>query len=211
LNLHFSTIPDIAFVERLYDGEVNAALKSLMKDEIIETEISEGASLMVDFLENQRGEEKGKLSEILGVDRTRLYRGVAKGYGPPPPYEMVWSKLAEGFEVLKIVAGKYREAGLEPSAEARERIDYIGLEMDFMVELARREAEAWQAGETETAMRLLASQKAFLDEHIGAWVPSYIEKALEHSETDFYRGHMKMIRGFLAAQKQELELLVEGS
>jgi TorA maturation chaperone TorD len=211
LNLHFSIIPDIAFVEQLYNGELNTALNALVNDESMEPEITTGARLMSDFLESHRGDEKNKLSEILGVDRTRLYRGVAQGYGPPPPYEMVWSKLAQGYEVLMIVAGEYRKAGLEPSADARERVDYIGLEMDFMRELALREATAWESDEIETARNLLTSQLAFLDEHLGAWAPYFIEKALEQSETDFYRGHLKMIRGFLSAQKRELELLGEQS
>ncbi len=43
LNLHFTTLPDLAFVERLYDGEVQAALQSLMDDESVEPDIAAGA------------------------------------------------------------------------------------------------------------------------------------------------------------------------
>jgi TorA maturation chaperone TorD len=113
---------------------------------------------------------------------------------------MVWSRTVKDYSVLQAVAGKYREAGLEPSADARERVDYMGLEMDFLRELALREAAAWDAGEQETARSLLASQQAFLSQHLGDWAPDFIAKALEYVETDFYKGHLLMMRGFLAYQ-----------
>ncbi len=208
LNLHFSTIPDVGFVQKLYDGEVLAALQALVQDDQVEPGISEGASLMVRFLEDHRVLDEAKLSEILGVDRTRLYRGVAQGYGPPPPYEMVWSKTFKGFEALQAVAGKYRESGLEPSEDAKERVDYIGLEMEFMRELALREASAWEAGDEETAQAQLTAQYEFLNQHLGSWAPLFIAKALAVSETDFYRGHMKMVDAYLSAQKEQLDQLV---
>lgn len=209
LSLHFNTLPDTAFVAHLRDGELSAVLDALMNDPSIPAEIAAGARLMVDYLEQTRAEDPSKLSETLGVDRTRLYRGVAQGFGPPPPYEMVWSKTGEGFGVLQKVAGVYREAGLETSPDAQERLDYIGIELDFVRELALREADAWQAGSVEVARELLKAQQTFIDEHLGQWVPPFIQKAQEYVETDFYRGHMAMLQGYLAEEAQALRQLVE--
>ena len=158
--------------------------------------------LMLNFLEKTRGMDLAKLTEKLGVDRTRLYRGVSKGYGPPPPYELVWSKNVEDFGVLQTISRIYKEAGLEPSPDTKERLDYISVEMDFLRELAQKEVLAWNSGDGLSASHLLEMQRNFMNQHFGEWVPLFIEKAFEYVETDFYRGHLLMLRGFIKEQKE---------
>lgn len=202
LNLHFVTLVDSAFVLRLRNGELNTVLDTLIQDESNDKDISAGAVLMLDFLEKTSEMDLSKLTEKLGVDRTRLYRGVAKGYGPPPPYELVWSKNAEDFSVLQTISGVYRDAGLEPSPDVKERLDYISVEMDFLRELAQNEVSAWNSGDSLSASCWLERQRDFMSHHFGEWVPFFIEKAFEHVETDFYRGHLLMLRGFVLMQKE---------
>ncbi len=208
LNLHFQVLPDVRFVERVRNGELSSVLEALVNDPSGGEEISTGASLMLNYVEKTRSVDKEKLSEELGVDRTRLYRGVAPGYGPPPPYEMVWSKVAQDFTILAQIAGIYAEAKLATSEEAQNRLDYIGVELDFVRELALREAAAWDSGDRETAHKWLATQHDFVSQHVGQWVPLFIERAMQMVETDFYRGHMMMLRGYLQSEQQELEALV---
>lgn len=204
LNLHFTTLPDTAFIDRLRNGELSAVLESLVNDPEIGDEIASGAKLMAAYLEQTQHEDKAKLSENLGVDRTRLYRGVAKGYGPPPPYEMVWSKSANDYGILQAVAKVYYDHGLAQSPEAKDRLDYIAIELDYIRELALREASAWQDGDTENGFKHLTAQNEFMSQHIGQWVPDFIDKAMEWAETDFYKGHLSMLRGFIAGQLEEL-------
>jgi TorA maturation chaperone TorD len=201
LNLFFLTLVDSAFVTRLRKGELSTVLETLKQDESNGEDITAGAALMLDYLHKTSGMDLAKLTEILGVDRTRLYRGVAKGYGPPPPYELVWSKNAEDFGVLQTISRAYREAGLEPPPDIKERLDHISIEMGFLQELAQNEVSAWNSGDHQTASRTLARQRDFMDHHFGEWVPFFIEKAFEYVETDFYRGHLLMLRGFILEQK----------
>ena len=70
---------------------------------------SEGVELIRESLKGDLQE----LSERLGVEFTRLFRGVKEGYGPPPPYESVY--MGEGrvigeatLEVMRF----YTECGL---------------------------------------------------------------------------------------------------
>ena len=207
LNLHFSTLVDAAFVTRLRNGELNAVLEALTQDETEDEDIRAGASLMLEYLENSRYVSLAKLTEELGVDRTRLYRGAAKGYGPPPPNEMVWSKDTGDFGVLQTIARFYREAGMQPSTEVKERLDYISVELDFMRELAQKEMLAWQSGDMMEATDLLEKQRQFMRDHVAAWVPDYIEEAFKHVNTDFYRGHLLMLRGFIQGETQRLEMI----
>ncbi len=202
LNLHFVTLVDRAFVVRLRNGELSTVLEALKQDEFNEDDVIAGATLMLDYLKKTSEMDLDQLTEKLGVDRTCLYRGVAKGYGPPPPYELIWSKNAEDYSVLQTISRVYRDAGLEPSPDAKERLDYISVEMDFLRELAQSEVLAWNSGDSLSASSLLEKQRDFMNLHFGAWVPLYIEKAFEQVETDFYRGHLLMLRGFVLMQKE---------
>jgi TorA maturation chaperone TorD len=209
LNLHFTTLPDEKFVKRLRDGEFSSVLETLQNDVSGGEDILNGAALMSAYLKKMQAADHTQLVQDLGIDRTRLYRGVAKGYGPPPPYEMVWIRGAQDYGILQIVASAYRQVGLEPSPEVKERLDYISVEMDFIRELALREAVAWESGDETTAVSLLATQETFMHQHLGNWAPDFIEKALEHAKTDFYRGHLYMLRGFINNERQDLAELVE--
>lgn len=208
LNVHFTTLPDSAFVKRIRDDEFVQTLDALVKDDSIAKEIAQGAVLMRDFIDSSKSIDVSKLSEKLGVDRTRLYRGVAPGYGPPPPYESVWNGSGQGTAVLQAIAAIYREAGLARSPEATERIDYIGVELDYMREMASREAAAWEAGTRDAAHQALKTQSAFASEHLG-WVLSFVDKALEHAETDFYKGHLQMLRQYVAEDQERLQALMQ--
>jgi TorA maturation chaperone TorD len=162
---------------------------------------------MSSFLQATRGDTPAVLSEKLGVDRTRTYRGLSPNYSPPPPYEMVWSHKWHEVNLLTELARIYREHGLGPSTEVVDRLDYAGLELEFIHKLAAQEAAAWDAGQTETAHALLVEQQKFFGEHMQQWVPSFVEKALEYAQTDFYRGHLWMLRGFIAEQVETYPIL----
>jgi len=209
LNLHFSTLLDATFVARLRQEELSEVLEAIVQDETNDMDIVAGARLMLDYLEETRPMDLANLTETLGVDRTRLYRGVAKGYGPPPPNEMVWSKTASDYSVLQTIARTYREAGLEPSSDVKERVDYIGVELAFLQELAQKEAQAWESGEYDSAILWLDSERDFITDHLAQWVPFYIERAFDYVKTDFYRGHLLMLDGFIRDEQQQLNLMAE--
>ncbi len=210
LSVHFTTLPDVAFVERMRNRDVTVMLEALVNDAGADADIAAGASLMQSYLNQTHGDDLAKLAESLGVDRTRLYRGVSRTYGPPPPYEMVWSKTWQDVGLLETLAGIYREAGLAPSPEVQERLDYIGVELDFMRELALREAATWEADTTPTAAaKLIETQHAFMAEHLAEWPGAFVENALEWAKTDFYKGHLLMLRGFIASEQQELASLMK--
>jgi putative dimethyl sulfoxide reductase chaperone len=200
LNIHFTALPDEKFVEQIRHEDVVSMLKILPKDESVNEDIATGASLMEKFLYETQEDSLTRLSEKLGVDRTRLYRGLSPEYGPPPPYEMVWSQKWQEVSLLQVLATLYRKNGLTPSSEVIDRQDYIGVELEFIHALAMREVAAWEAGDEEKAKSLLTIQKEFFLEHLSPWVPFFIEKAFEFVKTDFYQGHLLMLKGFILDQ-----------
>lgn len=204
LNLHFMTLPDEAFVEQMRSPACAEMLERIQHDPSAGPDLAAGAAHMRAALEATRAEPPAALAQMLGVERTRLYRGVTPRFGPPPPYEMVWSKTFADVTLLTALAARYRDAGLMQAADSRERADYIGVELDFVQALAAQEAEAWTAGAHGQAASLRAAQRSFMDQHLAAWVPAYVEQALGHAQTGFYRGHLLLLRGFLAAEQQAL-------
>jgi putative dimethyl sulfoxide reductase chaperone len=210
LNLHFTTLPDAAFVEHVRSHEYIKALEALAADEGLPADLTSGAGLMLGFIRSTMGSEVSNFSDTLGVDRTRLYRGVSPSYGPPPPYEAVWSKQVTSVAAtLQEIAGVYRQSGMVISPDAKERLDSMGVELDYLHQLALQEAEAWEAGQEEQARGLLQAQQAFLMAHVGDWAPAFVEKALPKADTDFYRGHLTMLRGFLASERGRVQGLLE--
>ena len=209
-NIHFTNLPDMTFVNHVRGSNFLAALDTLVNDESMPDDITKGAALMRGYLDSTMKTDGGKLTEYLGVDRTRLYRGLSPSYGPPPPYEAVWSTTEKDVStVLMTISGIYQQVGMAVAESARDRLDYVGVELDYEYQLATREAEAWQAGETEKATDLLKRQEMFMREHLGSWVPGFVEKALTMAETDFYRGHLMMLRGFLAMEKERMQVILE--
>jgi len=181
-----------------------------VQNEDTNPDVRRGAALMHDFIQKTMDIGTRQLSEALGVDRTRLYRGVSPNYGPPPPYEAVWKTTdASDTTVLQEPAATYRESGLVLSEDAHELLDYISVELDYMIQLIQREVMAWSGGIGKDACEAVERQNRFLMDHLSQWVPAFIAKAEEHAETDFYHGHLMMLRGFLSEESERLSVLTE--
>ena len=134
-------LPDEVFIQQLRSDEFIQALENVEPEENLPSDLIAGAGLMKNYL-LEHSELPGKeMSERLGIDRTRLYRGVSPTYGPPPPFEAVWRPdQANTTALLQQIAELYHRSGLAQSPEAHERLDYIGIELAFIEYLASEEA-----------------------------------------------------------------------
>ncbi len=135
----------------------------------------------------------------LAVEHTRLLRGVARDYGPPPPYESLYRSAEVSSEVsfLVQVAEFYRHAQVNLPAERADRIDYLGLELDLMRLLCEEESRAFSQGDTAEAERFAVLQQRFLREHLLAWAPHFCELWLTQTTAGFYQGVAQLLLGFL--------------
>jgi TorA maturation chaperone TorD len=202
LAIHLNVLPDEKFVKQMRNKDVVSMLKVLPQDEAVNEDIASGATLMESYLEATQSDKPAQLAEKLGVDRTRIYRGLSPTYGPPPPYEMVWSQKWRELDLLIELTKIYRENHLAPSSKVIDRLDYMGMELEFIHALAARETTAWDEGKAEAAGALFEAQKAFFAEHMQQWIPDFVEKALESAQTEFYHGHLLMVRGFILEQAE---------
>lgn len=193
------------FVRKLKTDEFIQNLKNALSED--EGEMKEGLKIFELFLNSIKDIPDQEVAENLAVDFTRLFRGIKKGYGPPPPYESVWR--GEGRimgEWTQEVLKKYHEAGIGMDLE-EEIPDYIGIELKFMALLSYHEAVAWRKNDINGAIRFLKLQQRFLDEHIKRWMPEFCNRMEEEAKSSFYKGVSLLSKGFLEINlKQSREI-----
>jgi putative dimethyl sulfoxide reductase chaperone len=208
LCIPFLNLPDANFIQQLRDSSIWSVSDKLTVDLDVHPDIAEGWNRMHKFLEESRCLPIEELTQAIGVDRTRLYRGVSANFGPPPPYEALWT--GEGADEISILSGVmavYRDAGLAPGPELNERVDYVGTELDYLRQMTYRETKAWETGHVKEAKKILHKEKLFV-KSMNEWFPRFLIKATEFAETEMYRGHMQMLKGFLAEEVKWLEELI---
>ena len=195
----YMQIPDFDFVRRLISEETASFLSCLPLDIGLPREMEEGLKDLKRFIRSIMRQAVEDVCRNLSVERTRLFRGIKPGYGPPPPYE---SGYRNGEQTLMsrwavAVHRKYSSAGAGIPAGCKEPPDFIGLELDFMRFLTEKEAKSWRRGDRDIASGYLDLECEFLEEHITKWVPQFCNNVIDVAELDFYLGIARMTKGFV--------------
>lgn len=208
LNLHFMILPDENFIQQMRHSNLVDEFAALEVDPGVHPELADGWTKFRCFLDDMKNTPVGEVAQILGVDRTRLYRGASAKYGPPPPYEAVWVNDGRDVEkVLDKLMTLFLESGFAPSEEYKERVDYIGTEIDYLRQMTLMEAESWEKSDALAAMDTVHKESLFV-KSISEWVSHFAAEAMKFAQTDFYRGHIQMVKGFLADEAERLDVLM---
>lgn len=146
--------------------------------------------------------------EALHWDYTRMFIG---------PYEIpapIWESAyvnKDGLlfqeETLR-VRRLYLKNNFLSLQHGREADDHLGLELDFMYQLNKMAVDLTEEEKIDELYRSLLDQKYFLQEHLLNWTPIFCEKVSKHSKTDFYKGMVKILTGFLNIDKLCVEELL---
>ncbi len=123
----------------------------------------------------------------LGIERTRLVRGIARGYGPPPPYGMTWKAPSQG-DMGRL--NRFFEE-LDFSAPNSENPTYIGVELSFLSLLCQRIAEVQEGG--GDAGHFIEIRDEFVRDNVIMWVPKYSEAVIKDTKLDFFRGVSRLL------------------
>jgi TorA maturation chaperone TorD len=156
-------------------------------------------------------EDLAALSERLLPEYTRLFRGIREGLGPPPPFESLCRGEAATGDSALAVQHRYEQAGFGHVAPEAGPQDHLGAELRFLALLCFREAEGWGAGNEEAAQERIAQQRAFLDDHLLAWLPDYAGRIARESREPFYAAarltleHAEAVRRDLDAIEDDLQ------
>jgi Uncharacterized component of anaerobic dehydrogenases len=164
----------------------------------------EALSLLVQFIKEIGSAGQDDVTcENLAVDWTRLVRGVARDYGPVPPYEALYRGVQDFQSLARELATTYRQAGIALTP-AQDRPDSLVVELEFLATLLQLEQSSLHVADWQGAERYRRLAAAFLQNHLGTWVADYCTEALNYAETDFYRGVLKLTASFVA-EYQEYE------
>lgn len=117
-----------------------------------------------------------------------------------PPYETQYgcSHIFQQAQMLGDIAAFYRAFGLEVAEQAKERLDHIAVELEFMHVLTYKEAYAMRHHGPEKARVCREAQRTFLDEHLGRWAPVFARRLGRKAGSGFYKALAELASAFLA-------------
>lgn len=127
-----------------------------------------------------------------------------------PPYETQYGteNLFQQTQQLGDIAGFYRAFGLEASEGMAERVDHLGLELEFMGFVAYKEAHALRSGEPrlEQVEVCREAQRKFLKEHLGCWSPLFTVLLKKKAREGLYWGLALLLEGFIGYEETYLRV-----
>ncbi len=150
-----------------------------------------------------------EISKDLAVEYTRLFIG-PKGH--IPPFESIYN-FREGesrqiwgtvtVEIKKIIEA----SGLSFKNDYEGIPDHIGIELEYMQKLVKKEAELWEKNENNSQLlKTIQQEKKFIEEHLDNWIPEFCQKVKQAAKLDFYKNFAEVTRDFINLEKEEMEI-----
>lgn len=126
-----------------------------------------------------------------------------------PPYEAEYGQahIFQKTHTLADIAGFYRAFGLDLAADSRERVDHIGVELEFMHFLCLKEAYALAKNHSDEQLALCReAQVKFLRDHVCRWALGFARRLCAKAGDTLYQGLGQLLASFLAAELRALGL-----
>lgn len=177
-------LPDEEFAAQVQSEEF-ASVLARVEEGLGTSEMSEGLGLVRRAVDELRAQPE--VLDAWARDRTYLFRALAPDVGAPPPYESFWHVPGSTESVMAGLTETYRRAGMDVAPDSHERVDYLGVELMFMMQLV---ADGMDAEADE-----------FFRAHLGRWVPRYVAEALPLAQTDFFKGLLQVLSALLKAEE----------
>lgn len=190
-----------AFLAALYREEVEAQMLRVLRDPGVISSLGQ-AGMALD--PRVRDGPEHEVLEELAVEYAALFLGPG---GHISPYESVYAERGTGtlWGEQTVAVRRYVEAaGFEYGEKHAGIPDHLSVELEFMSELARREAEAWSRGDRAAAANCLEYQQEFMSEHLGTWVFRFCERVVEAAGLPFYRDIAKLTSEFLHGEREDI-------
>jgi putative dimethyl sulfoxide reductase chaperone len=160
-----------------------------------------GISYLDSYRSSIQSAVASKILDEIAVDRTRILR-VTSDKAYRLPYESLYKASRSASDVISQVKSFYMKSGMVPAEDAGEMPDYLGVELDFMYALCQMETDLLDSG--QDSMEIVELEKEFLNEHLGKWISIFCDEAGKQSCTDFYKGFLKIMSGFIEIEANYL-------
>ncbi len=188
----------------------DAALVEFMQSRILDTE----NSLL--FLESPSSFEavQSLRPVVMSLSADQLDTEYVRTFGHTiskecPPYETEYGQahIFQQSQALADISGFYRAFGLELTPEVNDRLDHLGVELEFMQFLCLKEAHAQIKASSEEPLALCReAQVKFLGEHLGQWAPGFAQRLDEKAAGSVYGLIGQLLTAFLTFELQAFEL-----
>jgi putative dimethyl sulfoxide reductase chaperone len=147
----------------------------------------------------------------LAVDYARVFLSAGIENGEAAfPYESVYTSPQHLImqEARDQVLGLYYAHGLDRADNLDVPEDHIALELEFMGRLCLATQDALVANDLPAAAKALETQKSFLEQHLGKWVPYFCNDVCRYARTDFYPAVAKITSGLLKMDAPLIDQLI---
>lgn len=140
--------------------------------------------------------------ERMQLDFARLFIGPYRLLAPP--YGSVYlenSRSIMGRSTLEVIR-LYNQAGLDIAPAYKEAPDHISAELEFMYFLIFNAIRLLERQDVDQLEPLIVHQRDFVKNHLGSWVPEFLQIVKAEAQTDFYR-HLADATGYFIAEERE--------
>lgn len=141
------------------------------------------------------------VEDELAVEYTRLFLGPGRHLSP---HESVWVGAAEkgdrGLlwgEATADVVETMNAFGFDLLPCYSGIPDHLAVELELMHHLARKESDAWNAGDRQVAEEYRGYQRKFMEEHLIRWVPRFCDLVADLARIRFYRDIARLTKDFV--------------
>lgn len=150
--------------------------------------------------EGKTEEECAALLEDLAADYAKVFLAAGDATGKAAfPYESIYAGFDSAFggSLQMNLSALYASKGLTMREDMFKIMeDHIGLELNYMAELLKEEAEDEAAADD-----LRKQQREFFQTHLINWALQFAADIYKYTERDFYKGIARMTMGFLEAEQ----------
>ena len=144
--------------------------------------------------------ERGNISDELSAEHACLF-SLPSSYLPHEAIYLDREKRLGG-KVTISVRQFYEKAGADILETCIEMPDHIGMELEFMGFLCKKERELREKADHRALHNCIQIQKTFLDEHLLKWVYQCCEKVIERTTSGFYKAIAYTIMEFMKSEEE---------
>lgn len=169
------------------------------------------SSSLVKIKESLKVEDLAGLSTTLLIEHTRLFRGIRKGYGPPPPYESIYrgERNVNGETTLDVMT-TYATYGFDYEGFQGPK-DHIKIELVFLAFLADQEKKAREDENEDYARQLVQAQHNFLESNLVSFTAKLYEEVCKTDENGFYSEITNLMKLYVEQDLETLTYLLQES
>lgn len=142
--------------------------------------------------------------ERMRLDFARLFIGPYRLLAPPYGSIYLESRRSIMGRSTSDVIRFYNQAGLEIAPAYKEAPDHISVELEFMYYLIFKEIRMLKRQDFDCVEAFIVDQRDFLQDHLGPWIPAFLQIVKAEAHTDFYRHLADATECFIAEDRETL-------